>query len=222
MHLVMFDIDGTVVDSYGFDAGLFATAVSTELGVEVDETWRSYRHVTDSGILEQILAERLAEEDRRDAYERVKRRFVELVQDYVSRRPEGLTPILGAPGLLRTLRSMPGTVVAFATGGWRETAELKLRSARIEFAGAPFASASDARARAEIMQLAERKAASLGRFSRRTYFGDTPWDLQASVELGYDFVAVGNRVQHALQFDDLRDQSAVLGALGILRSAGRR
>ena len=57
-HIVMFDVDGTLVDSAGFDGNLYAEAVRAVLGVDVDETWASYANVTDSGVLEQILAER--------------------------------------------------------------------------------------------------------------------------------------------------------------------
>lgn len=98
MHLVMFDIDGTLVDSNGFDGALFARAVREELGVPVDTTWQSYRHVTDSGVLEELLC--------------------------------------------------------------------------------------------------------------------APWDLVASIELGYNFVCIGDSVEHAPRFADFRDRQRVLAALG--------
>ena len=106
-------------------------------------------------------------------------------------------------------------VIAFATGGWRETAEMKLRSAGIEFEGLPFATSSEAAARTEIMRLAERRAGVYGRFTRRTYFGDAPWDRNASAELGYDFLAVGDRVDHPRGFRDLSDQETIFGVLGV-------
>ncbi len=54
----MFDIDGTLVDSVGFDSRYYADAVRSVLNVEIDDTWRPYKHVTDSGILEELLASR--------------------------------------------------------------------------------------------------------------------------------------------------------------------
>lgn len=214
MHLVMFDIDGTLVNSAGFDGDLFARAVRDELGLQVDETWESYRHVTDSGILEQVLAEGVAELDELEAHARVKQRFIALVEDYISNK-SGLEAIPGAPELVHRLRSTPNVVVAFATGGWRESAELKLAAVGIRYEGLPFATSSEAVSRVEIMQLAEQQAAIDGEFSRRTYFGDTPWDWRASSELGYEFVAVGDRVAHALRFSDLRDHEGILAALGV-------
>jgi hypothetical protein len=65
------------------------------------------------------------------------------------------------------------------------------------------------------MRLAERQAGVFGSFTRRTYFGDAPWDKKASADLGYDFLAVGSRIDHPRNFEDLSDQEAVLGVLGV-------
>jgi beta-phosphoglucomutase-like phosphatase (HAD superfamily) len=212
----MFDIDGTLVDSHGFDADLFARAIKRELGVQVDETWQSYQQRTDSGILEEVLMQdNVSVDERPQASMRVKSCFIGLVQDYIAKQPTGLAPIPGAPELIRKLRSKSEVVVALATGGWRETAEMKLSSVGIEFEGLPFATSSDAAARTEIMRIAERQAGVFGSFTRRTYFGDAPWDKKASADLGYDFLAVGGRVDHPHNFEDFSDQEAVLGVLGI-------
>lgn len=55
IHLVVFDIDGTLVDSNEFDGLLYAEAVKRVLGHEIDRTWCNYTSVTDSGILNEIL-----------------------------------------------------------------------------------------------------------------------------------------------------------------------
>ena len=69
----MFDIDGTLVDSHGFDGDLFARAVRRELGVQVDETWQSYEQRTDSGVLEEVLTQNnVSVHERPQASERVK------------------------------------------------------------------------------------------------------------------------------------------------------
>jgi len=216
LHLVMFDIDGTLVDSSGFDEDLFARAIKRELGVQVDETWQAYQHHTDTGVLnEGMMQNNIPAYERPRAAERVKRCFISLVQDYIVSQPKELAPIPGAPELIRVLRSRVEVVIALATGGWLETAEMKLRSAGIEFEGLPFATSSEATARTEIMRLAEQQAGVFGRFTRRTYFGDAPWDKKASADLGYDFVAVGGRVEHPCSFIDLSDQEAIFGVLGV-------
>lgn len=56
MNLVMFDIDGTLVESYDFDASCFVQAVQNVLDICIDTDWSKYVHVTDSGILDEIIS----------------------------------------------------------------------------------------------------------------------------------------------------------------------
>ena len=55
MHVVCFDIDGTLVASADFDADLYAETIQDVLGVAIETDWSQYENVTDSGILEEIL-----------------------------------------------------------------------------------------------------------------------------------------------------------------------
>lgn len=55
MHLVLFDIDGTLVESCDFDTTCFQAAIKDVLGVSIDPDWSRYRHVTDSGILSEVV-----------------------------------------------------------------------------------------------------------------------------------------------------------------------
>ena len=55
---VIFDIDGTLVESSRFEDDLYVAAVRDVLGdVCIRERWSTYRHVTDTGILRQIMEE---------------------------------------------------------------------------------------------------------------------------------------------------------------------
>lgn len=208
----MFDIDGTLVDSAGFDGDFYAQAVHEVLGVEVDRTWQSYRNVTDSGVLEEIIGQYGFDTDEVLRLE-VRSRFAELVRRHVASRP--IREIPGAKAMIESFRNMVGVRVAIATGGWHETALLKLRSAGIVNAGIALASSVDALERARIMQIAAERALERHAPSRRTYFGDTAWDKRASAELGFDFVAIGRGVEHRPTFDDFADRSAVLACLGV-------
>ncbi|MCY3773279.1 MAG: hypothetical protein OXG98_14835 [Gemmatimonadetes bacterium] len=62
----IFDIDGTLVESSGFEDELYVAAVRDVLGnVCIRERWSTYRHVTDTGILRQIMEEnRIRGEER--------------------------------------------------------------------------------------------------------------------------------------------------------------
>jgi len=90
MHLVMFDIDGTLVDSAGFDAELYVEAVSSVLNVEIDSDWNVYEHVSDSGILAEVLRRGWPDSEHAELAARVQERFVALVADYLRRAPGAL------------------------------------------------------------------------------------------------------------------------------------
>jgi phosphoglycolate phosphatase-like HAD superfamily hydrolase len=212
-HLVMFDIDGTLVDSTGFDGDRYAEAVRSVLGVDVDTTWRSYRNVTDSGILEELLDADGSGRPREELRAAVKARFVAATRAHLAREPHVLREIAGARALLETLLRAPGVRVAIATGGWAETATLKLAAIGVDPATITLSTASDAIERTRIMQLAEGQALGGEPASRRTYFGDGAWDQRASAALGYRFIAVGRAVDHDPRFDDFRDRAAVLACL---------
>lgn len=212
MQLVMFDIDGTLVDSNGFDVELYAQAIREVLGVEVDRTWQSYHHVTDSGVLTEVLDQHEISDE--PAAMSVKNHFIELVSEYLNHSGNELAEIPGACDLVKRLQSNREFALAIATGGWRETAELKLAKIGINAQRIPLATSSEATARIDIMRLAEQRAGLGRQFARKTYFGDAPWDQKASVELGYSFVAVGAGVNHSVRFKDFTDQDAILSILG--------
>ncbi|MDE0394844.1 MAG: haloacid dehalogenase-like hydrolase [Gammaproteobacteria bacterium] len=217
MHLVVFDVDGTLVDSSEINGRLYREAVETELGVKVDDDWSRYRHVTDSGILNEIMGEADGARDRPLAYARIKKAFVQTVADHIGARRGRMPEIVGARAFVERLRSRPRVSVAVATGGWRETAEMKLRAIGLDPAELCMASCSDAMSRVGIMRIAEEKALGGGRAARRTYFGDRPWDLRASQELGYGFVAIGGGVVWPACYPDFSDAEAILGELGLDR-----
>ena len=84
MHLVVFDVDGTLVDSEDFDGTLYARAIWTALKIDIDEDWSGYRHQTDSGILNEVLDRNGIERDHSLAHASVKREFISLVAAYLA------------------------------------------------------------------------------------------------------------------------------------------
>ncbi len=213
----MFDIDGTLVDSMRVDSHLYARAVRETLGgdVYIDETWRPYVHVTDGGILDEILAQHRFEEPRDELRSAVKRRFIELVRGHVDAGATELREIRGATALLQELRARPDVRVAIATGGWAETALMKLAAIGVSLDGIGFASSSDAHQRTKIMELAAQRALRGVVPTTRTYLGDGAWDQRASAELGYRFIAIGRALDHEPRFDDYMDRAAVLASLAV-------
>lgn len=215
MHVVCFDIDGTLVASADFDGELYAEAIRDVLGVDIDTDWSRYENVTDGGILEEILKTHVSVDQREPIGRAVQSAFFECTRGYVSENPNLIREVPGALALVAALRELPQVCVCIATGGWTETAALKLRAIGIEPNGLAIATGSDALKRTDIMRLAESRATQGVVARRRTYFGDGVWDKRAAGELGYDFVAVGDGVSHHVVFSDLQDLNAILSQLGV-------
>ena len=81
------------------------------------------------------------------------------------------------------LMKHPGVRVAVATGGWRETALIKLRAIGLDPLRLPLASSSDAFSKVDIMRIAVQRSLPTQDAKRRTYFGDSLDDKEASREL---------------------------------------
>jgi phosphoglycolate phosphatase-like HAD superfamily hydrolase len=215
MHLVMFDIDGTLVDSAGFDSALYIEAVQHVLKVEIDSDWNTYEHVSDSGILAEVARRARRDGELEELTARVQQHFFGLVRGHLQHCPGTVREIVGAKRLVERLLELPNVRVGVATGGWEPSALLKLAHVGIGVERLGFASSSDARARTDIMRLAAERAMQGRAFTRATYFGDGAWDRRASEALGYDFIAVGKAVQHAVAYADLREMDAILAQLGV-------
>lgn len=196
---VIFDLDGTLLESAAMDEALYKQAVEDVLGpTEFREGLGDYDDVTDTGILLQAFADNgVPPTDER--IERIKQQFVALIRDYVDTQGP-FREIPGARNLVDRLRLSRHHHVAIATGGWRESAVLKLASAGLDWPDVPLATSDDAVRRIDIMLAALQSLG--GDPGSVTYFGDGEWDRQACDRLGWRFRAVGPGLNGLLSFDD--------------------
>lgn len=167
---------------------LYRQAVEDVLGpVRFRNDLADYTHVSDSGILTQLLRENDLEADPK-IISSIKEQFLAATENYVADFGP-FDEIPGAKSLLSRLRESETHAVAIATGGWRHTARFKLASAGFEPNGVPLTTSDDSIDRVEIMQMALE---SLGDgLESITYYGDGPWDELACQRLGWSFRAVG-------------------------------
>lgn len=198
MSVFIFDIDGTLIDSTGLDSELYRQAVQEALGtVQFRADWSEYTDVTDPGILRQILREKGVLDPTKAAEKTAvaRARFGELVASRLAAEP--CRPLPGAIDAMARLTCDPSVRVGLATGGWGHTATMKLRSAGFPTEEIPVFTADHHHQRIGIMRaclsaLAPGESESP---TRATYIGDGPWDLKASSELDWGFVAVGPRLK---------------------------
>lgn len=209
----MFDIDGTLVDSYGFDEECYLKAAEIVLGFKMPKDWGAYKHSTDAGILEEAIEKYNVPGDKVEIQKRFKEVFIGLISEFIESNPDRVKEIEGANCFIQYLIKQDNCRLAIATGGWEETAKLKLSAAGIDVNGCSFSSSSEFRSRVEIMASAESKTGSNVPFESRIYFGDGPWDREAAKRLNYEFILVGDRFEHEnqiLNFRDIRSISKII------------
>ena len=214
MQLVIFDVDGTLIDG-AIDTQCFLRAFAEVCGfADVDSDWSRYQNATDIGVFCEVFESQHGRAPSSDETKLFREHLVELFRSAAREYP--LPAIPGAPELLAQLNRSCDYQVAIATGCWRDSARIKMASIGMDYDAYPSASADDAPQRAVIIRLALERAANLyGRFDRTVYVGDGVWDARACRTVGIPFIGIGaadhaERLQQegaAAVFRDLRDRN---------------
>src|SRR5688500_4451015 len=125
-QLALFDIDGTLTATNAVDDECYLSAVGSVLGLDAGALdWADAPHVTDAGILRWLCETRCARPLTGDEVSRAHDRFLTLLRAQLSDAPDRFSAIDGAAAALRELPRY-GWDVALATGGWEQSARLKL------------------------------------------------------------------------------------------------
>jgi phosphoglycolate phosphatase-like HAD superfamily hydrolase len=227
MHLVLFDIDGTLTDSESIEAEIYLRSLSDVFGfVDVESDWSSYHNATDSGVLHEIFENRLGRAPVASEMSAFRAHFVDAITSATARTP--FREIVGAGQLLTHLTALPFHCVGLATGSWRDSARCKMLSAGLPYDPFPSASADDATSRVTIMQIAvDRVTARAGgrRPDTVVYVGDGIWDARACRKLKVPFVGIATgaqaqtlRAEGAVEvFPDYSKMAAFCTALAVAR-----
>ena len=160
--LVMFDVDGTLVNSLGAEATYYPQACESALAIEeVSSDWGDYEHPSDSGIVQQVVALHFHRDATSEDGRRVEAKFLSLLKEAYPRQPDLCRPVPGAHAAFQHARSVPSTTVSIATAGWSATGLFKLGFAGFDVEGVPLASAHDGVSKQEIMCQRPLKAAQV-------------------------------------------------------------
>jgi phosphoglycolate phosphatase-like HAD superfamily hydrolase len=192
MHLVMFDIDGTLIETMKIDEDCFVRSFKDVFGfADIDPDWLHYPHTTDSGIFHEIYTSRRGRSPTALDVSRFRQHFIGLLAAASSQF--SFAPVAGADRLLWRLAQGSSYRVSLATGGWRDSARLKMASAGMCFDDHPAASADDALDRESIMRLSRQRAAERygESFACTVYVGDGVWDARACRSVGIPFIGIG-------------------------------
>jgi phosphoglycolate phosphatase-like HAD superfamily hydrolase len=191
--LVLFDIDGTLVDCGKAAGKCFSAAFKEAFGVACPIfAAEEVSGLTDTAILMEVvrrldLAAANSEERRALAFEIYARNLA----NELTRSPASALP--GASRAVVAVRSMPALTTGLLTGSTEATARIKLEAAGIGFDQFVCGAYSEDGELREALPPAARGrfAKMFGREPQTTVLiGDTPRDVQAALATGCKFIGV--------------------------------
>ncbi|WP_298513350.1 HAD family hydrolase [uncultured Kordia sp.] len=195
-NLLVFDIDGTLLDSENVHQTGFINALHA-VGVEfVNTDWENYTHLTDSFIAKENYETDVNRGFSNQLLQKFEAAFLDEIKDCQ------VTEIAGANSFLQYIIKETNYAVCFATGSMLLPAKLKLERAGIEYDQALLEASNNYFTREEIVNAAIAKAKTyfkVTNFKRIISLGDGIWDVKTANNLGIEFVGIGSHNKEKLQ-----------------------
>jgi len=195
MHLLIFDIDGTLVRSGGRDTRCFGATYYEVYGRPFPSLdWRNFPHVTDDTLFRTAIRQHFDRDFTADERATFLERYLNKLCSARKKAPGLYQEVPGAVATIRRLRQMDDVAIGIATGGWEEPARVKLRHVGIEPDELYFAGADNRNTREQIIEHSLQQAcAKIGEPQRVTYVGDAIWDVHTTRNLNMNFIGVRHR-----------------------------
>lgn len=217
LKLLLFDIDGTILQTHGIGRRAVEKTVSELVGRQINTKEIRFSGKTDPQIIREVLAVTgLSTADVDMLLEPALERYAELMHETLD--PDGVTVLPGVRDLIENLSQDPNLQLAVLTGNLEPMAHLKLSAVGLDVHFPFGAFGSDHEVRNELPAIAlERARTYTGRDFRGkdiVIIGDTEHDIRCGMVVGAFAIGVctGNYRREDLEphgadviLDDLND-----------------
>jgi phosphoglycolate phosphatase-like HAD superfamily hydrolase len=227
--LILFDVDGTLIDAAGAGRRAMERAFREVFAVDGFERTASvpFAGRTDPTILEAIAAALAVPRARFvERREELLHAFVAALRDEMARPDERRRVLPGVRPLLEELRRLAGVHVGLLTGNLEASARAKLEPFGLNAYFPAGGFSSDDPDRRQIARIAHRKLSDLAGVAFRpedvTVVGDTDHDVDCARANGYRAVAVDSGWVDRSALERARPDALLddLEAPGVLRALG--
>ncbi len=199
--LLIFDIDGTLIDSVSGYHEVIINAM-TDLGIkDIDTNFNILKHHTDSYALkynyENFFNKELPLELLND--------FENSIVSYLKQQPK----TIAIKGVLEVLNQLENSeyAIAFATGSLPKSAILKMNSAGLPMESELLSTSKTSFSREGFVSEAIDKAKSyysVTEFKQIISVGDGIWDLKTAQNLNLEFIGIGTKNKEAMEADGMQ------------------
>ncbi|MEM6318608.1 MAG: HAD hydrolase-like protein [Bacteroidota bacterium] len=192
MILVIFDVDGTLVQSNKADSRCFAATYHEVYGRPFPTIdWRKYPHVSDTTIFKTVIEEHFNRTPSAEEEEAFRQQFVANIIEKRKQTPDVFQSIPYAKEAIDKLLKDARFVVGIATGGWKAPAIVKLNFVNIPVEELIITGADGKITRAEIInETIDLAKQQHGNFQHIVYVGDAIWDFTTTLEMGLPLIGI--------------------------------
>jgi len=193
MKLIIFDIDGTLTDTKAVDDKCFISAFATTFQLDIkDQIWADLKNVTDWGITEEIINQRLNRTPTKVEYQRMHDNHIENLKAEKVIDSSQFEAVIGVNNFLHQLVSKEKYKIGVATGAWEKSALIKLEGIELDMTKLPFSNSDYHKTREGITlhTIEQAKEKYQQEFEEIIYFGDGEWDYKTCKNLGIKFIGI--------------------------------
>lgn len=193
MKLIIFDIDGTLTDTKAVDDKCFINAFETTFQLDIkNQIWADLQNVTDWGITEEIINQRLNRNPSEAEYKHMHDNHVENLKAEKIKDNAQFEAVSGANKFIQQLVSLGEYKIGVATGAWEKSALIKLEVIELDTSEVPFSNSDYHKTREAITlhTMEQAKIKYQQDFEEIIYFGDGEWDYKTCKKLGIKFIGI--------------------------------
>lgn len=205
MKLIIFDIDGTLLNTTSIDDGCLLRTFKDIYSIFITEAeWVELKNQTtgtDIELSSLIFKTKFNREPDIKEIEQIKKHFHQLLIFSFESQKYSFIEIKGAKEIFNDLIHNDDFIVGISTGSWKLSAMIKLRKINIIPNGIPFSHADKFSNRIDIVKDTIHQAKvkyNIDKFEKIIYVGDGIWDFKTTKEIGIDFIGIDSNGNNLL------------------------